>query len=180
MASRVVVSVDDQALVDGLHALITRGSDLRPALEQIADDFLDMERRQFASRGAAGATPWAPLSAEWEARKQGGGILVGDTGRLARSLTQERARGGRRRIEVRPGRTSGLEVGSTHPLAHLHQGGTKERFVRSWRGAPLAAPRSAGKLPARPVVAVTPRDEQRWRGILAAYLFGEQQRALGL
>lgn len=180
MASQLVVTVDDAPLLRAMRKRIDRGLDPRPALEQIADDFLRMEREQFASQGSAGGTPWRPLSPEWAARKHGaGGILVGRSARMEKSLVQARARGSRRRIEVRSGRTSGVEMGSTQPLAHLHQGGTVERYAKSWRGRPLATPRYAGRLPARPVVAVGPADERRWRGILVDYLFTET-RSMGL
>src|SRR4051794_40867765 len=170
--AQLLVTVDDRGLLSSLHELIERGSDPRAALERIADDFLDMEREQFATQGARGGTPWKPLSAEWTARRHSGGpTLIGRSQHLEQSLTRARGAGTRRRIDVRPGRTAGLEVGSTQALAHLHQGGTGDRFVRNYRGRPLAKPRYAGRLPARPVVAVTERDEQRWRGILTDHIF---------
>lgn len=176
--AQLLVTVNDRELLGGIRAMIARGSDPRAAFEVIADDFLRMEAEQFASQGARGGTPWRPLSPEWAAHRAGGGILVGRSGRLERSLTRGRARSSVRRITVRPGRTSGVDMGSTQPLAHLHQGGTRDRYVRTYRGKPLATPRYAGRLPARPVVAVTARDEQRWRGILADQLLGA--KSLGL
>src|SRR4051812_12879193 len=177
--AQLLVTVEDRQLLNGIREQIARGTDPRAALEAIADDFLAMEAEQFASQGARGATPWRPLSPEWAARKGGRSILIGSSGRLARSLTRSRARGSRRQITVRGGRTSSVEMGSSHPLAHLHQAGTAERYVRTYRGKPLTKPRYAGRLPARPVVTVTPRDEQRWHGILVEHLFG-QTRTLGL
>lgn len=173
--ARLVVTVNDEAVLARMRAMIARGENPRPVLERVGDDFLDMERRQFASSGAAGGTPWVPLSAEWQARKRGGGgTLVGPRARMERSLVTRGARGGKRRITRRS-----ITMGTTHPLAHLHQGGTGQRYVRTYRGQPLAQPRSAGSLPARPVVAVTPGDEQRWRGFLVDYLV-DSGRTLGL
>jgi phage gpG-like protein len=176
--AQILVSVNDQQLVNGLREMIRRGSDPRGALEAVADDFLRMEAEQFASQGGRSGEPWKALSPEWARRRRGGGILVGRSGRLRTSLIRQRARGSVRRVTVRPGRTSGVEMGTTQKLAHLHQGGTTDRYVRTYRGKPLAKPRYAGRLPARPVVAITERDQQRWRGILADHLLGA--KSLGL
>lgn len=176
--AQIVVTVDDHDLVAGIRGLIVRGSDARPALERVADDFLAMERRAFATQGASNAEPWRPLSPEWARRKAGrgiiGGVLHGASGRLEKSLITRGARGSRRRIS-----RQSVTMGSSHPLAHLHQRGTTARYARTWRGQPLAKPRYSGQLPARPMVVVGPRDVQRWRSIMADWLMTEARR-LGL
>lgn len=169
--AELVVTVNDRDLIHGIRTMITLGSDVRPAFERIGDDFLQMEAEQFATDGGRGGEPWKPLSPAWAERKRSEQILIWRSHRLERSLTQRRARGARRRIEIRPGRMSSIEMGSTHPLAHLHQRGTADRWVTSQGGKPLVRPRYAGRLPARPMVVVTERDKQRWRGILADHLF---------
>lgn len=179
--AQFVVTVEDQALLAELRAAIARGADPRPALEAVADDFAGMERRLFESQGASGGVFWRPLSQEWAARKAErglpAGILRGSTGRLQRSLVAAKGhpRGSKRVITRR-----GVTMGSTHPLAHLHQQGTGVRYVRTWRGKPLAKPRSAGSLPARPVVTVTAADRRRWHGLMSDYLLGGAGRGLGL
>lgn len=153
-----------------LAAMRARGENPRPVLERIADDFLDVERDVFTSRGASAGAPWAPGAR--------GGVpsLTGRRERMERSLTVQGARGSRRRITVAAGRTSSVLMGSTHPLAHIHQGGTGPRYARTYKGQALAKPRFTGSLPPRKVVHVGDRAQQRWRGFVADYVMVEAAR----
>lgn len=151
MPSGMTVTIDDRSLAASLRLLATKAADVRPVLDDIADDFLAMEDRLFASHGASAGSAWQPKA------DGGSASLRGRRARMERSLTERRSRGSVRRVT-----RSGLVIGSTHPLAHLHQGGTSERYVRSWRGEPLARPRYAGRLPARTVVHVGQDDKARW------------------
>lgn len=153
MATSLIVTVNDRAVVERLADLRRRGGDVRPALERVADDFLDTERAVFATRGGSEGTPWA------------GGATLDRSGRLMRSLTTRGARGSRRQISQ-----TRLVMGTGHPLAHLHQHGTQDRWVRTRNGVPLSKPRYAGRLPARPVVLVGEADRARWQGFISDYV----------
>lgn len=179
---RIIVTVDDKKVLARLAELQRRGVNPRPVLERIADDFLDIERDVFATRGSSIGRPWQPLSestakadkahrGRW--RYHGG--LLNQSGRLQRSLTVPRAARSKRSVS-----RSSLTIGSTHPLAHLHQWGTKEREVRTWRGKPLAKPRTAGRLPARTLVSVTPEDKTRWRQFISDFVMGFDEPRVGL
>ena len=105
--------------------------DHSPALLAIADDLREMIAEQFATEGAAGGTPWAPLAPSTlrghHARR--GGIL-NLTGALLGSLTEKGAPG---HVEDSDGRE--LVFGTELPYATFHQTGTGigfgQRFVEA-------------------------------------------------
>jgi phage gpG-like protein len=114
-----------------------------PALEEIADDWLGIQRRRFG-----GSAQWKPLSPEWAVRKAQAGKspmpLVG--GELERSLTRRGARFAVRRVSQRQ-----VVLGTSDPVANLHQGGTR-------------------RMPKRPPVSITRADERRWVDIISRHL----------
>lgn len=66
-------------------------ADMRPAWEAIADDFAKVERRQFATEGAAYSGGWPALSPKygaWKARHYPGRRILARDGDLEASLTQ--------------------------------------------------------------------------------------------
>src|SRR5512135_3351921 len=84
-------------------------ADSSPALAQIADDFREMIREQFATEGRAGDTPWADLTPSTLARRRrvGSGILY-STGTLLQSLIDSAAFG---HVEETDGQS--LTIGSS-------------------------------------------------------------------
>lgn len=124
-----------------------RAKVVTPALDEIAEDWLSIGRRRFSS----GAT-WTPLSAEWALRKAAGGRsplpLAG--GDLEASLTRQGAKFAIRRVQG-----STVTLGTSDPVANLHQGGTK-------------------RLPRRPPVSLTRADERRWVEIIEQHLSGDR------
>ena len=129
-----------QSVSRGLNAIGQRVTDLRPAWEEIADDFLDIEEDVFATQGASLGRRWKPNVGWWAdyKRKHYGpdsGVLV-QTGRLKKSLTSEGAPWALR--DVRPAQ---LRMGTTLGIAAIHQkGGTLTKRGRQVR------------IPARPFV----------------------------
>jgi phage gpG-like protein len=121
-----------------------------PALDEIADDFLDIQSRRFA---AASAT-WLPLKPETAIRKAAGGRppepLVG--GELEQSLTRRGARFAIRRVDG-----NSVTLGTSDPVANLHQGGTR-------------------RMPRRPPVSLFRADERRWVEIIERHLSGSRPR----
>lgn len=64
--------------------------DLRPVWEVLAERFVALELRQFATEGKYGSGGWAPLSpryAEWKARHYPGKTILRRTDDLWKSLT---------------------------------------------------------------------------------------------
>jgi phage gpG-like protein len=155
----LVVTVDDSGVQRTLERIAANLNDLRPVFERIADDFHSMESRLFTSRGGSASEPWAP-SASGHAV-----TLTGQRERLKRSLTLTKVSKSVTRIT-----RNSVTLGSTHPLAHLHQGGTGPRYARTYKGKPLAKPRYAGSLPRRVVLSVRPEDEQRWNSMLSEHV----------
>lgn len=147
------LSVDvlgDRNLLDRLDLIRARVQDPRVALNLVADDFLETERRRFA-----GGANWAPLSPTYAADKlrRGRSTRPLVDGPLERSLTVRRSPGSLRRITK-----EGMRVGTRLPVARLHQG-SKEQ------------PRHpGGVLPRRPLVDISSADAERWRRIVAASL----------
>tara|TARA_Y100000310_G_scaffold296063_1_gene328006 strand:- start:291 stop:800 length:510 start_codon:yes stop_codon:yes gene_type:complete len=103
---------------------------LKPAFEDIADDFYRNEREMFARSGAVGGgfRRWKPVNATYARRKaeQGFGskILV-RTGRLRSSLT---SRGGDNHLKI--GKLQ-MSIGTTVPYAKYHEHGTRKMPKRS-------------------------------------------------
>lgn len=114
-----------------VRAMDDAASTPREALQDAAD--LRLRQQQEYVRSA----PWKPLAAKSARRKAAKGRttrpLLG--GRLEKSLTVQRSRGSIRRFAK-----SSVLVGTSNPVARLHQKGTR-------RG-----------LPARPVIRVTAKD----------------------
>lgn len=106
---RTFIRLDD--LIDG-------ATDFSPAFEEIADDFLDVNRQRFAKKGPG----WPALNRRYLAakrRKGGGNKVLVASGRLQASLTRRFHRSGVRRIG-----TDEMFVGTKVPYARWH---TKKR-----------------------------------------------------
>lgn len=106
----------DQQVDRTLDRFEARALDARPAWEAMADLFLVIERRQFATEGRYGSGGWAPLSpryAAWKARHFPGKTILRRTDELFTSLTE----GPQIRI-IEPGF---MVLGSAVPYGKYHQ-----------------------------------------------------------
>lgn len=124
-------------------------TDLRPAYEEIADRFASMELLLFATEGASGGAPWAPLSPgyrTWKERNYPGRPILVRTGDLRRDLT-------RRPFGIEVITTDTLRVGAKVPYARYHQTGTP-------------------RMPRRPPVNLTEAQRQELVKIVQAYILG--------
>lgn len=145
-------------------------ADQSPALGEIADDLREMIAEQFATEGAAGGTPWAPLAASTLPKTRGTrmGILY-STGALYSSLVDAGAPG---HVEELDGQQ--LLFGSTLPYALFHQTGAGMGFGqpqlapllpkgnRSASGGKSTGPGRGAALPMRPLIVVTDARAQSW------------------
>lgn len=126
-----------------------RSKDLRPLWPKVEEYLRDQFVRQFETEGAALGEPWKPLSATRAAEKAAMGLrdILVETGGLRASYA------GDGRWSVSKATEDSLVVGSRHPLAHIHQYGT------------------AGKrVPARPVLKVTPAMRRHVRNMIRDYI----------
>jgi phage gpG-like protein len=123
-----------------------RIGDLEPAFEVLADDFLSIERQQFASEGGFASAGWAPL-ADSTVRSRGSAhpILV-EHGDLSASLTDATAKGAIRDIT-----SDSLFVGTDVDHAPFHQTGTS-------------------RMPRRRPVEFRDADRRRWVKAIQRYL----------
>lgn len=124
--------------------------DMRPAFRDLADDFLDIERKQFESQGGYGSGGWKPLKPDYLARKVAAGFdsrILHRTLRLRRSLTMSTG------DSVRVITADEMRVGTRVPYAVHHQ-----------HGAPRA------NLPRRRPVELPNADRERWVKILQRHL----------
>jgi len=153
----VKVSVLGEAqLHRALQGRIRRTSDLRPAFEQIADDFFEGEGKAFDREGSYEGNPaWTPLNqqyAERKARKHPGARILHASGKLEEAMT-----GGSGAIrEVAPlrlvvGGSVTVGKGRRWDLGALHQTGTR-------------------RMPARKVVNLARRQRHRWMRIITDHL----------
>jgi phage gpG-like protein len=173
----------DRAL-DNFQAVLADNSE---ALAAVADDLRQMIAEQFATEGAAGGTPWAPLAPSTVRRTRGarGGILYA-TGALLGSLTDPGAPGHVEQLDEQS-----LLFGSELPYAIYHQTGTGIEFgqatiagpsqssarPRGRKGRKAAGPGRGRALPMRPLIVVTDARAASWAEILRA---GIEQNVLAL
>lgn len=94
-------------------------ADARPAWEAIAERFVHVERRQFATEGGAFSGGWAPLSpnyAAWKARHYPGRPILVREDELRASLTK-------RPLGVEVIEPGFMLIGSAVPHGRYHQRG---------------------------------------------------------
>ncbi len=125
-------------------------ADNSDSLAAVADDLRQMMAEQFATEGAAGGTPWAPLATSTlrKSRRTRSGIL-NLTGALLGSLTDPGAPGHVEQID-----SAQLLFGSGLPYAGFHQTGTR-------------------RMPARPIVVLTGDATARWLEIVRNSIEGK-------
>jgi phage gpG-like protein len=112
-------------------------SDLSPAFEVLADDFLTVNKRQFDSEGGNSGT-WAPLAPATVRRRGSAHPILNEHGDLRESLTQRGGKGSVRTVGPHE-----LFVGTDVDYAHFHQSGTS-------------------RMPRRRPVELTAADRTRW------------------
>lgn len=128
--------------------------DLSPAFREIAKNFHEIEKKQFASQGGYGSGGWAPLSptyAEWKARHYPGAPILRRTGRLLSSLI------GKTQDTIEEIGKHDLSLGTSVPYSIFHQKG---------RGVPR-----------RPVIELTEKDKSNWMKIIQKWLVDQARKA---
>ena len=123
-------------------------SDFSPALEKIADDFLELEASQFASEGKTGSGGWKALSpdyAAWKAVHYPGAKILERDGWLRVSLTVKDAPFGL--LEITP---------------------TQAVLGESPHASTTAGTR---KMPARPPIELSESDKTRWGKLVHKWLY---------
>ncbi len=129
-----------------LEGMVHRGENLRPALSDIADDFLDLQGEQFRSEGGRSMV-WKPLRPSTIRQRGSAHPILDDSDALRNSLTRQGAAG---QIRQLTGPTS-LIVGTDVQYAGFHQTGTRHMVER-------------------PPVDLLPSDRERWAGIISRWL----------
>lgn len=129
MPFRFQVEVLGEEIFNRVFNRIDSLSDLRPLYPEVIREFYAIEREQFESEGAAGASGrWAPLSAGYARSKQASHpdkpILRADDDLFA-SLTDPEAAGAILRPEP-----DSLTIGTSVPYAIFHQRGTRHMPAR--------------------------------------------------
>ena len=136
----------------GLYA--DRAHDLRPAWEDIRDDFLRNEMEQFESEGRHASGGWAELSpiyAAWKNAHLPGMPILQLSGRLMDSLTDKR-----HADFVFEAKRKSLRMGTKVPYARFHQEGTRT-------------------MPDRPPIALTDKQRRLWVKIIQTHIFQSGQ-----
>lgn len=139
--------VDNQRVLDALNGLMKRAGDVRPALQDMGEYFIESTKRRFTSKTAPDGTRWEDNSAVTEAHKGRNDPLIGESRRLANE------------IHYRATATS-LEWGSSLVYAGMQQfGGLKAAYPHLW-----------GNIPARPFLGMSSEDEAMALEILQEHL----------
>lgn len=100
-----------------------RATDMSPAFEEIADNFLLNEERQFSTQGSYASGRWAPLAPSTVTGKAKAGLdprTLHATRTLRNSLSRQGAPGNVREIK-----SDEMFVGTSVEYARYHQMGTK-------------------------------------------------------
>ena len=128
-------------LNDALEALELTFKDFRPLFRDAAKLFYEFEKEAFETEGESSAAgEWAELSPLYELLKEQqfpGKTILRRSDALFRSLTQPNARGSIRRVTE-----TELVIGTTIDYALYHQTGTS-------------------RMPARPIIALTQKQERQ-------------------
>lgn len=123
-----------------------RVGDLEPVFDELADDFLSIETRQFSSEGRFASGGWAQLAESTVARRGSAHPILDDHGDLRASLTDAAAKGAIRQIT-----SDSLFVGTDVDYAQYHQQGTR-------------------RMPRRRPVEFREADRRRWVKAIQRYL----------
>lgn len=164
------VSLDSDALDRTLRNFQASLADSSPALTAVADDLREMIAAQFATEGAAGGTPWAPLadSTLRKSRNARAGILD-VTGALLGSLTDAGAPGNVQEVDGQQ-----LIFGSSLPYATFHQTGTGLGLGQSQlsgiarKSRKGTGPGRGRALPMRPLIVMSDERTASWVDLVRA------------
>jgi phage gpG-like protein len=154
----------EKQVARNLRGLARAADNMRPAYDEIADDFLRIEREQFATQGARGpGGAWVPLKPSTlrnKARKGQPSTILVATDALRKSLTQRGARGSVRTIR-KDTVTLGTRISEGFVSTRASGRGTAVGF-----NYPQALQHGTRKMPARRVVDITEEDRRRWVKIM--------------
>jgi phage gpG-like protein len=129
-----------------------RGQDLSPVFDVLADDFFELESRQFSSEGGFASGGWDPLADSTVRRRGSAHPILDESSELRDSLTQDGAKGSIRRIT-----SDELFVGTDVDHAQYHQTGTP-------------------RMPRRRPVEFRETDRRRWVKAIQRYLVTGQSQ----
>jgi phage gpG-like protein len=138
----------DQQIMRGFSRFAEDIQDATEPFTQMAEDFRQIEKRQFDSEGEYGSGGWKPLSpnyAAWKSKFYPGRKILELSGLLRESVTDGNPWTIR---EIQPLK---LRLGTKINYAIYHQKGTH-------------------RMPARPVIQFSEDDKTRWSKIMQAWL----------
>lgn len=141
--------------------------DFQPLWDKVEDDFYQMERDLWASQGNGKWQPNSGLYAERKSEHFPGRAVMELTGGLYKSMTVRGSPGQVRRM-ARDSMTLGTDV----PYAAVHHYGSSARM---WIPAPFYF--WINGLPARPILDVQTKDEDRWRRLAEDFVVDVAQKA---
>ncbi len=146
MVTISIETIGEERFIRGFNRITKEMPDMRPAFQDISEDFYQREKQIFARQGDP--APFKSLStayAKWKAIHAPGAKIMQLSGRLKLSLVDpDRAKAG---DVVKKMRKRSAEFGSQVPYVHRHQMGT-------------------GGMPKRMVVQLTNQDKIRWGRII--------------
>ncbi len=150
----VVISIEmvgEERFIRGMNSYVQAVSDFREVFARIAEDFYQIEERNFSRQGyPAGFQELSYAYDLWKSEHYPGTPIMQLTGRLKDSLTGENQEASQDTIrEIHP---QEAEFGTLVPYAHRHQMGT-------------------GGMPQRKVVQLTEEDKVRWGRIIQGWAY---------
>lgn len=158
----VVVDAEDLAKIQ---AVLSDSDAMKALFERLAQEFYAAEAEVFESQGGSIGATWdenSPRYAAVKAREFGKTVPMELTGAMRAGLTGGGGSGAV--LDIGP---DYMSIGTALPYADTHHRGSSETFSI---GAPFNM--TVNGVPARPLVAWTPRDEDRWTAAAEEWLRG--------
>ncbi|WP_110995446.1 phage virion morphogenesis protein [Pseudomonas sichuanensis] len=143
----IETKIDNKRVLDAMNRLLNQSGNLRPALQDMGEYFVESTKRRFATRTAPDGTRWKDNADTTVERKGHDQPLIGESRRLSN--------------EIHPvvGNKS-VSWGSSLVYAGMQQnGGLKSAYPHLW-----------GDIPARPYLGISDEDERVALEILQEHL----------
>lgn len=143
----VIVKITNKDVLERLKVLQKKIGDLEPFFKNAGEVLLENTKQRFTDESAPDGNKWKDLSPVYKKRKKGHKILqeLGENGGLLGTLAYHAA-------------SDALLIGSVKVYAAIHQMGGK------------AGRNRAVKIPARPYLGLSRKDEQDLNDLIADFL----------
>ncbi len=157
--SMIEIKLDDREVLDYLHQLQQRTSDMTPALQEIGEYLIKSTKERFGTGTAPDGTPWAKNSDLTLSRKKGTQPLIGESQQLSTKFSYFIG-------------NNELTFGSPVEYAAIQQfgAGQGDSGRGSYETKKGSFPIPWGDIPPRPFIGISDEDQVEILDIISGYL----------